>query len=108
MYLHQRWFVISVFLTLLIVPQTTQAKEDACSPSVVLASFEAAALSENVETWAQQYEDSECPPNVKRGAQQLAGSYATLHGDRISTYVGGRASLFPSPDNPLELNNALE
>jgi regulation of enolase protein 1 (concanavalin A-like superfamily) len=100
---------IMFLLTLaLVLVSASSAQSDPCSVAAVLASFEAAALSNNVDVWLERYQDSNCSETILRGARQLAGSYSTLSGERI---VGGTiatgTSLIPHPDDPTRLNPAL-
>lgn len=56
----------------------TQAQNAACSLRTVLASFEAAALSDAVENWQQRYEASDCPVEVLRAVHLFARGYDTF------------------------------
>jgi len=64
------------------------AQNEQCSMQTVLASFEAASLSDDVQTWVNRYENSTCPENVVQGVRQLARGYETLSSQSIAVSQG--------------------
>jgi len=60
------------------------AQSNPCSLEAVLASFEAASLSNNVQVWVNHYELSSCAENVIQGVRQMARGYTTLSSETIS------------------------
>ncbi len=68
--------VVGLVIFLLAGALTAVAQDDdICTPEVVLSSF---STAEDVEAWAQSYEDSDCSLRVKGGALALAAAYDAL------------------------------
>ena len=63
---------------ILVTVSPARAQFDPCSIEVVLSSFEAAALSNAVELWVQNYETAGCTPQVQRAVQVFARGYQTF------------------------------
>lgn len=82
--MYRRILFILVTIILLTANLSAQAQSDPCSLADVLSSFEAAALSGEIDRWAQRYEDSTCPPGIKRGVISLAQGYSFISGERIA------------------------
>jgi hypothetical protein len=85
-------FIILIAFIITATPAIMQS--DPCTAASVLESFQAAALSSNLDNWMQRYQASQCSGEVQQGARVLAQGYGLLTGNSID-FGGGAAGLFP-------------
>jgi hypothetical protein len=62
---------LSAFICILSLVRSTFAQSPICSLETILSSFQSAALSDDTDVWAENYEGSDCPDNVKRSVRTL-------------------------------------
>jgi len=71
--------LITVFITAILIAfggnGVSSAQTDPCALEFLLTSFEAAALSDSVDIWVEQYEQGDCEANVIRSVRLMARSY---------------------------------
>ena len=87
-----RIFIV-LFLSIIVHRPTLQAQESLCALESILNSYQAAALSEEVEAWSQSYATSECSVTTKRGVSVLVQAFGLLASDARET---GNAPIAPS------------
>jgi len=68
--------------------QPVRSQSDVCSLRAVIASFEAAALSESVDLWLQRYEASDCAPEVLRTVALFVRGYEAYFNEEVSEETG--------------------
>jgi hypothetical protein len=103
----KRIFLVAryLFIGILLVTVTgLDAQSDPCSLSAVISSYEAAALSGDVQTWAQGYLERGCSEQINQGIRTLAEAYAqmtqtdiTLSDGRVVNALNGEIHMLGQP-----------
>ena len=82
----RKWVLLVIVLfTAVGLQNATFAQDDSCSLPAVLASFQAAAVSEEVDAWVQRYSETNCSQNIKLAVTTFALGYRQAY----ATSLGG-------------------
>jgi len=95
-----RRLIVFAFLVLCLFVQSLSAQTNECSLEGVINSFQAAALSDAVDSWLNIYEASDCPRNVISAVRQFAYGVDTLK-QNVITFES--AMVFDGVDDYVEL-----